>query len=57
MTAFGAFPTRGEERGKYAIYKRNLETREEELIVEGGLNPDWRSTPVDAPRALVSLTE
>lgn len=36
-----------EERGKYAIYKLNLETHEEELIVEGGLNPDWRSTPVD----------
>lgn len=36
-----------EERGKYAIYKLNLETREEVLIVEGGLNPDWRSTPVD----------
>jgi Tol biopolymer transport system component len=37
-----------EERGKYAIYRLNLETLEEVLIVEGGLNPDWRSTPVDA---------
>lgn len=32
-----------EEREGYAIYKLNLETGEETLIVENGLNPDWRS--------------
>jgi Tol biopolymer transport system component len=37
-----------EDQGKFAIYKLNLETREEVLIIEGGLNPDWRATPVNA---------
>lgn len=36
-----------EVQGEYAIYKLNLETDEEVLIIEDGLNPDWRSEPVD----------
>lgn len=36
-----------EENGRYAVYKLNLETREEILVVENGLNPDWRAKPVE----------
>ncbi|MDY7080493.1 MAG: hypothetical protein SXV54_26740 [Chloroflexota bacterium] len=36
-----------EEQGEYAIYKLSLETGEEVLIIEGGLNPDWRSGPAN----------
>lgn len=38
-----------EEQGQYAIYKLNLETRQETLVAEGGLNPDWRATPISTP--------
>jgi hypothetical protein len=31
--------------GGFAIYKLNLETGEEVLVTEGGLNPDWRQIP------------
>jgi Tol biopolymer transport system component len=37
-----------EDQGEFAIYKLNLETGEEVLIVEGGLNPDWRSDAEDS---------
>lgn len=36
-------------RGDYGIFKLNVETGREELLVRGGLNPYWRLSPVDEP--------
>ena len=33
---------------QYAIFKLNIETGEEWLLVEGGINPYWRLTPSGA---------
>ena len=34
----------------YSVFKMNVETREEVLLVEGGLNPYWRlESPVASP--------
>ncbi len=44
-------PTPCKNVADFNIYKVNIETGEEVLLVEGGLNPYWRLTPVEETQA------
>ncbi len=45
------FPEGCERGADFNIYKVNIDTGEEILLVEGGLNPYWRLTPVEETQA------